>query len=64
MSPLDRLAEAFAELAETGNDVELEKALGLCLGFADTIVPEPDIDEAFAELPERSGIKSPARQIN
>jgi hypothetical protein len=65
VSPLQRLADAFAELAETGNDAELEKALDLCLEFADTVMPEPNIDEAFAELRERNGTKrNPVRRIN
>jgi hypothetical protein len=65
MSPLQRLADALSELAETGNDAELEEALGLCLGFADIVMPEPNIDEAFAELRERSETKiSPVRRIN
>jgi len=37
MNALQRLAETFAELAENGNDSELENALELCLGFADRI---------------------------
>jgi hypothetical protein len=60
MSPLQRLADALAELAETGDAAELAKALGLCLGFADTIMREADIDEAFAEGRERSETKTSA----
>ena len=65
MNPLQRLADVLTELAETGDAVELEKALNLCLEFADTVMPEPMIDEAFAELRERSGLKrNPVRRIN
>ena len=33
MNALQRLAETFAELAENGNDSDLENALELCLGY-------------------------------
>jgi hypothetical protein len=65
VKPLQRLAKAFAELAETGNDAELEKALDMCLSFADTLGREPNIDETFAELPECGGTTSnPVRRLN
>ena len=63
MKPLHRLAKALAELAETGNYAELEKALDLCLRFADTIGREPN-DETFAELPESGTKRSPVRLLN
>jgi len=49
MSALQQLAEAFAELAETGNNIELKMALALCCGFADKIVRDRDIEASFAE---------------
>jgi hypothetical protein len=60
VNPLQRLADVLAELAQTGNDAELEEALGLCLVFADIVMPEPNIDELFAELRERSETKTSA----
>jgi hypothetical protein len=47
---LQRLARLFAELADAGNDVEVERALDLCLGFADRIIHERNIEEALAQL--------------
>ena len=53
MSPLQQLAGAFAELAQTGNDDELISALDLCLGFADKIVHDCNVDEMLAKLSDR-----------
>ena len=53
MNALQRLAETFAELSETGNDTELESALELCLGFADRITHNRgDKDDSLKELRE------------
>ena len=62
MSPLQRLAEAMAELAETANDAELEGALGLCLGFSDMAMHELNIDPDPGE-PERTE-QVPIRRLN
>jgi hypothetical protein len=48
---LRRLAVLFAELAEAADDIELDRALGLCLGFADRLIRDRAIDETPASLP-------------
>lgn len=52
VSPLRRLAEALAELAANGSNKELIIALDLCIGFADTITADRDLDAMLAELSE------------
>ena len=62
MSPLERLAETLTELAETGNDADLEGALGLCLGFSDMVMHELNIDPDLRER-ERTE-QDPIRRLN
>ena len=64
MALLQQLAETFAQLAETGNDAELEEALDLCLGFTDRLMRERN-DEPLAELSESGSTqKNPIRWLN
>ena len=66
MKALQRLAETFAELAENGNDTELENALELCLGFADRITHNcGDNDDSLKELREPSATeRKSVRRLN
>ena len=65
MSPLQQLAEVFAELAQTGNEEELISALDLCLGFADRIVDDYNVDEMLAKLSESDKTeRTPIRRLN
>jgi hypothetical protein len=52
VSPLEKLSEVLAKLADTGDDIELKTALMLCRGFADRIVRNRDI-EPQGSLAER-----------
>ena len=65
MNALQRLAETFAELAENGNDTELENALELCIGFADRITHNVDNDNSLTKLREPGGTeRNPVRRFN
>jgi hypothetical protein len=71
VSPLQQLAEVFAELAQiaelaqTGNEEELISALDLCLGFADRVVHDYNVDEMLAKLSESDKTeRTPIRRLN
>jgi hypothetical protein len=49
VSPLEKLSEVLAKLADTGDDIELKTALMLCRGFAVRIVRNRDIEGLLAE---------------
>jgi hypothetical protein len=49
MSHLMKLAEALRDIAEECSKSEIEKALGLCMGFADRVRTEPGDAEEYPE---------------
>ena len=56
----------FAELVETGDDVEAIRALDLCLVFADWIIQDRNIDASLAKLFRESDCagSKPSRRFN
>jgi hypothetical protein len=49
-SRLQQLAVLFAEFAEAADDLEVDRALELCLGFGDRIICDREVEERIVEL--------------